>query len=470
MHSSSLRGSAPARSLSSLVGVPGAAKALNRPISAVPVPLHGIAEGCEHLAATPLPTIRPRGRCRGQPRGFLLVCLAVACERWAAYVLLSSVVLMLCERYGHSQADSLRLAGLMNAASYLGTMPGGLLADKALGHRRALLISTLLLALGYALLTLAAPWALWLSLTFLVLGGALFKPSTQAMITLVFPEGDPRLEAAQVRFYIALNAGAAIGSILSGLAVRYVGWGAAFFMAAAAMLAACGLLAVYWHSLPPGEPRRSGKTSPDADSLSPRRRTILIGALMLAMLLYVLCYGQVEGSLVLWAQNRTQRVIHGFEVPAAWFVALPALLVVVLGGGQLAVLDRLKRRIGTYRLVAAGLGVVSLAFVALIPAALATGDKRVSMLWLVACLTLMVVGELLIAPLGLALVLRLAPARFVGLVAGGWYIWLALGYWLAGEVGAMWARSSPMAGVAFLAILPLVGAFLMCLITARRFH
>ena len=93
-----------------------------------------------------------RGRSRGQPRGFYVVCLALACERWAAYVLASSVVLMLCERYGHSQAESLRLAGLVNAASYLGTLPGGLLADKKLGHRRALSLSAALLTLGYALL------------------------------------------------------------------------------------------------------------------------------------------------------------------------------------------------------------------------------------------------------------------------------------------------------------------------------
>ena len=404
----------------------------------------------------------------GQPRGFYVVCLAVACERWAAYMLASSVVLMLCQRYGHSQAESLRLAGLMNAASYLGTLPGGFLADKAIGHRRALSISTMLLSLGYALLILAAPWALWLSLVFLVLGGALFKPSTQAMIILVFPEGDTRLEAAQIRFYLAANAGAAIGSVVSGLAVRYGGWSTVFVIAAAVLLAATGLLAIYRHSLPPGEPAHGRKASPEAHSLSPRRRAVLISGLVLAMLLYVLCYAQVEGSLVLWAQNRTQRMVHGFEVPASWFVALPALLVLVLGGGQLAVLDRLKQRIGTYSLVAAGLGVVSLAFVALIPAALATGDKPVSMLWLVACLTLMVVGELLVAPLGLALVLRLAPSRFVGLIAGGWYVWVALGYWLAGEVGAMWERSSIMSGIVFLVTLPLVGVVLMCLISARR--
>ena len=410
---------------------------------------------------------RRRGQSEGQPYGFYVVCLALACERWAAYMLASSVVLMLCGRYGHSQAESLRLAGLVNAASYLGTLPGGLLADKKLGHRRALSLGAALLTLGYAFLILTSPWALWLSLAFLVLGGALFKPSTQAMITLVFPEGDHRLEAAQIRSYLAINVGVALGSISSGLAVRYGGWQVVFGIAAGIMLAACLLLVANRHNLPHDTPR-NGEASPDAHGLSPRQRAMASGALMLAMLLYVLCYGQVEGSLVLWAQDRTERRVGGFEVPAAWFVALPALLVLVLGGGQLAVLDRLKRRIGTYRLVAAGLGFVSLAFVALSPAALAAGDKRVSMLWLVSCLILIVVGELLIAPLGLALVLRLAPPRFVGLIAGGWYVWVAVGYWLAGEVGAMWTRTSPMVGVAFLAALPLGGAFLIWLITARR--
>ena len=409
-----------------------------------------------------------RGRSGGQPRGFYVVCLALACERWATYVLASSVVLMLCERYGHSQAESLRLAGLVNAASYLGTLPGGLLADKKLGHRRALSLSAALLTLSYALLILTSPWALWLSLGFLVLGGALFKPSTQAMIALVFPEGDPRLEAAQIQSYLAINVGVSLGSITSGLAVRYGGWSAAFGIATAVMLTACAVLVVNRPSLPPGDAPRSAKASPETHGMSPRQRALAIGSLMLAMLLYVVCYGQVEGSLVLWAQDRTERRVSGFEVPAVWFVALPALLALVLGGGQLAVIDRLKRRLGTYRLVAAGLGATSLAFVALTPAALAASDKRVSMLWLVACLILIVVGELLISPLGLALVLRLAPPRFVGLIAGGWYVCVAVGYWLAGEVGAMWARSSPMTGVVFLAGLPLGGAFLVWLITARR--
>ena len=72
------------------------------------------------------------------PRGFYLLCLAVLCDRWAALILSSSVVLMLGERYGYPRGDALRLAGLFNAASYLATLPGGLAVDHMLGSRRSL--------------------------------------------------------------------------------------------------------------------------------------------------------------------------------------------------------------------------------------------------------------------------------------------------------------------------------------------
>ena len=76
------------------------------------------------------------------PQGFYLLCLAVLCERWAALILSSSVVLMLGERYGYARGDALRLAGLFNAASYLATLPGGLAVDHVLGSRRSLGVGT----------------------------------------------------------------------------------------------------------------------------------------------------------------------------------------------------------------------------------------------------------------------------------------------------------------------------------------
>ena len=97
-------------------------------------------------------------------QGFYLLCLAVLCERWAALILSSSVVLMLGERYGYARGDAMRLAGLFNAASYLATLPGGLAVDHVLGSRRSLGVGMALLTLGYATLILSTRDALWLAL------------------------------------------------------------------------------------------------------------------------------------------------------------------------------------------------------------------------------------------------------------------------------------------------------------------
>jgi POT family proton-dependent oligopeptide transporter len=158
------------------------------------------------------------------------------------------------------------------------------------------------------------------------------------------------------------------------------------------------------------------------------------------MMIFTVGFGQVEGALFLWAQDRTDRMLLGFELPAAWFVGLPALLVLLLAPAQLALLPRIQHRVSTPRLIAWGLVAVVLAFAVLIPPALLSNGHRVSMLWLIACMTLLVIGELLVAPLGLSLLLRLAPPRFVGVVVGAWYVAGALGCWLAGEIGAVWMR------------------------------
>jgi len=174
--------------------------------------------------------------------------------------------------------------------------------------------------------------------------------------------------------------------------------------------------------------------------LSARQRIKIVAALTLAMMSFTVGFGQVEGALLMWAQDRTDRILLGFELPAAWFVGLPSLLVLLLAPAQLAFLPRIQRQVSTPRLIAWGLVSVVLAFVVLIPPAVLSPGQRVSMAWLIVCMTLLVIGELLVAPLGLSLLLRLAPPRFIGAVVGVWYVAGALGCWLAGEIGAVWVR------------------------------
>lgn len=378
-----------------------------------------------------------RSRIERHPRGFYLLCLAVLCERWAAAILSSSLVFMLCQNYGHSRGEALRLCGLYNAASYFLTLPGGFAIDRILGARRSLSAGMVLLTCGYAALTI--PSALWLSAPLLLLGHALFKPSSQVVMALLYERHDRRLDGAQIAVYLVINVAVTAGSVCAGLLARSHDFRAAFTLAAAVLL--LGTLAVFLGKsvlrLRPKQLSPSMSAPMPPLTLSSRQRVQRIAALTLAMLLFAVGFGQVEGSLLLWARDRTDRFLLGFEIPAAWFVGLPALLVLLLAPAQLALLPRLQQTTTTPRLVAWGLVAVALAFAVLLPPALLLPGQRVSMLWLLAAMTLLVTGELLISPLGLSLLLRLAPPRFVGVVLGVWYVAGALGCWLAGELGAL---------------------------------
>ena len=389
------------------------------------------------LAKPSPPSLRQR-----HPVGFYALCVAEFFERWAACALSASTVLMLCERYGHSRGDALRLAGLWNGAIYLATVPGGLAVDRLLGPRRGLGAGMTLLALGYAALASPSGAALCMALALMLLGHALYKPGTQAMLGRLYKSQDPRLDAAQIAFYWVLNAGGAVGAVSAGLLLRRHDFSILCAVAAAAMLAGLTVLSLGRNSLrerSQDNPRTALSSSLMGVPALRKRVTLIIG-MTLAMMVYTVGFGQVEGSLFLWAQDRTNRALLGFEVPASWFVGLPAFLVLLLAPVQLAVLPTIQRLVSTPRLVAWGVVAVGLAFAVLVPPAMWNDGHRVSMLWLIACMTLLTIGEQLVAPLGLSMILRLTPPRFIGVVFGTWYVAGALGYWLSGELGAKWMR------------------------------
>ncbi len=393
------------------------------------------------------------------PRGFKVVCLAVLCERTAAYLLASLLVLMLCDRYSYPRDEALRMAGLVTAAGYLGCLPGGLLADRLLGHRRGLSFSLAFLTVGYLLLTVQSQLALWPSVVVLVLGNSLFKPSAHAVLGRLYPPNDPHLERAQVLLHLAINIGAVLGSVIAGLTTQWWGWSGAFGVSTLAVLV--GWLSVLvGHRDVPAAPRPpcSSERHTSGQTLSPWGRVKTMAALTLAMMLLNIGFGQVEGSLLLWATRHTDRMLLGYTIPPSWFVGIPGLLVLILAPMQLGLLPRLQRALGIRRLIAVGLVATALAFLVLLPAVVLSDRQLVSVGWLVICHSLLVVGETLVGPLGLAQVIRLAPPRFVGAVMGVWFVSGAVGYWLAGEIGALWVRLSPIGALSILIALPVLGA------------
>lgn len=123
---------------------------------------------------------------------------------------------------------------------------------------------------------------------------------------------------------------------------------------------------------------------------------------------------------------------------------------------QLVLLPKLKRAIRTSRLVAVGLVFGALCFAVLLPTTQAM--ERTSITWPLLSLVCFVIAEMLIAPLGLALLHRSTPKRFLGLITGIWYGAGALGYFVGGAVGALWFTWPIQRVLVLLTLLPLAGA------------
>jgi len=405
------------------------------------------------------------------PSALFRLCWAVLCERWAAFMLISTAAVMLCERYGLPPAVSLRWLGIASAAYYVGSLPGGYLLDRSTSSRRGIGIGSLFLLLGYITLSLPYQAALYVAFALLFVGHSLYKPSTQRILASLYATGDNKLEGAQVLLHMMVNIGAVGGSLLAGSIAKYAGWSVTYGCAAL-MMSLAGVLT--WPSQhqrdSPNTPSLKLTEQPQSSAPLPiHSSTRMISGLTLAMFLFTLCTAQAEGALLLWSRDRIDRVVLGFEVPIAWFLAFPAILVLLIAPIQLALLPRLKRSIGTNRLIALGLVAAALCFTVLLPTTLWT--QRVSMAWLAASLSFFVLAELLIAPLGLALLIRSTPSRFVGVATGLWYGAGAFGYFVSGEIGALWSSWSTQRVLLLLTALPSAGAVVLATLTrqtARR--
>lgn len=386
------------------------------------------------------------------------LCATILCERWAAFTLISTAATMLCERYGLSRADSLRLWGLVSALCYVGSVPGGHLLDRTRLPSQGLTGSLLLLLLGYIALTIPYRAAAFIGFGLLAVGQSFYKPSTQRVLHTLFPSTDARIEQAQVALHIAINLGAAAGSFCAGLLVRDAGWSVTF--AFAAFITGIGIAFSHTQQKPQVETHSaSEKPSPKEEATQEGVHLPSIVALLTAMFLLTVTSAQVEGSLLLWTAQYVDRIILGFEIPTAWLVTYAAILVLFLSPIQLVLLKRRQRQGITHKHVACGLLSSALCFAVLLPSVFLSGRAGIG--WPLLSVSLFVLAEILIAPLGLALLLRCTPQRFTGIISGLWYGAGAVGYFVGGHIGSLWSKWPTQRVLALLILLPLLGALLL---------
>jgi POT family proton-dependent oligopeptide transporter len=185
----------------------------------------------------------------GHPRGLATLFFTEMWERFTYYGMRAVLVLFLVGAvssggFGIDDKTAAAIYGLYTAGVYLAALPGGWIADRLIGARRAVFIGGALIALGNALLAVStAPRGFYLGLLVIVLGVGLLKPNVSAMVAELYPEGGARLDAGFTVFYMGINLGATLGPVVTGEAQSLIGPRAGFGVAAVFM--AAGVLQYY---------------------------------------------------------------------------------------------------------------------------------------------------------------------------------------------------------------------------------
>ena len=370
-----------------------------------------------------------------------------------------------------------QIFGFYTGFAYLTPILGGYLADRVLGQRRMAIIGAVLMAVGHFLMAFEA--LLFVALFCLILGIGAFKPNVSTQVGSLYAPGDTRRLRAYSIYYVGINIGAFLAPLVAGTLGGEVGWHYGFASAGVGMLVSLAIYLAGMRHLPPDELRtRKASAAPIAAGERAGERRAIVGLILVFAIvtLFWATYDQQGNTLLLWIDDHTERSVDlGFwrgEIPTTWFLALNPLMIFIFT----PILIRLwawQARLGiempTIAKLALAFACVALANVLMAGATFGLpSGARASPLWLVGYFVVVTIGELHLAPVGLAMVSRVAPARVLSLMMG---IWLAatfpgdvLGGWLGGFWSTMDKRTfflmiaaiAAAGGAAILALNPLL--------------
>jgi POT family proton-dependent oligopeptide transporter len=176
----------------------------------------------------------------GHPRGLMTLFFTEMWERFTYYGMRALLVLFLADAvrggFGLDDKTATAIYGLYISLSYILCLPGGWIADRLIGARRAVFHGGILITIGNLLLALGTtPATFYAGLIVIAFGVGLLKPNVSAMVADLYPEGGGRRDAGFTIFYMGINLGALLGPLLTGwLAVKY-GWQYGFGSAAVMM-------------------------------------------------------------------------------------------------------------------------------------------------------------------------------------------------------------------------------------------
>ncbi len=389
----------------------------------------------------------------GHPVGLYVLFFTEMWERFSYYGMRAILVLYITTKtmdsnpgLGWSTTEALSLYGTYTALVYIMSIPGGLIADKILGQKKSVLLGGLILVLGHSILAITQDWAFYTGLGLIIAGVGLLKPNISTMVGGLYKQGDERRDAGFTIFYIGINVGAFLSSLIVGYVGETIGWHYGFGLAGIGML--LGLLVFVWgqkHLVGIGD--FIGKDdNPDKEHANrpltkiEKDRMLVMFLSFLLIIVFWGAFEQAGGLMNIYADTKTDRMFMGWEVPASWFQSVNAFFIITLGTAIAGFWYnwKMKGREGS-SLFKMAIGIIIMGFGFLFMRFAAeqyesTGSS--AMYWLVLAYLFHTIGELCASPVALSFITKLAPVKYASLMMGAYFAATGVGNKIAGIVGA----------------------------------
>lgn len=423
----------------------------------------------------------------GHPVGLFILFFTEMWERFSYYGMRAILVLYLVAKtsennagLGWTNAEALALYGWYTMLVYISSIPGGWIADKFIGQKKSVFIGGLLLVVGHSILAVEQMVAFYTGLGFIIAGVGMLKPNISIMVGGLYKRGDIRRDKGFTIFYIGINIGAFLSSLIVGTIGEVYGWHYGFGLAGIGM--ALGLLQYVFGQkyLKNVGNFLGGSTKIEEKEIANRPLTKIekdrIIVLFISFLIVIVFWGAYEqagGLMNIYASEKTNRILPfslpfiGNEIPASWFQSLVALFIIILGtsvAGYWAK-RKLQGKLSTslFKMLI-GLVFMGTGYFFMSAAAgqnLTTGSS--AMYWLVLTYLFHTIGELCVSPVALSYITKLAPVKYASLMMGIYFAMTGIGNKVAGLIGESASKLGEFTVFTGIAIISIIFGFLVML-------
>lgn len=435
----------------------------------------------------------------GHPKGLFVLFFAEMWERFSYYGMRALLIFYLTQHWLYNDEKASVIYGAYTALVYIAPVLGGYLADKYLGQRKAVLFGAVLLTIGHFLMAFEGQEAVgheanpmidvfWAALAFIIVGSGFLKANISVIVGQLYPRTDIRRDGAYTIFYMGINVGAAVGTIIAGYLGQTYGWAYGFGAAGIGMLLGLIVFIVF-------KPLLLGK----GESTVPEKLEAPIMGIKFEWLLYIVGFAAVAvtwwlvqnqavvgsilgvfglalvafvvweaikiggqdrdrifaamfliiGSVLFWALFEqagsslnlfTDRYVDRQGVSASIFQSINPIYIIMLAPLFAGLWTWLaKKGVEPSTPAKFGLALIQLGagFLVLVFGASAVGMENMTpVIFIFLIYLLHTTGELCLSPVGLSAMNRLAPAHMASLIMGTWFFASATGNFVAGLISA----------------------------------